>query len=715
MTSRTTKMFRLCAASAMMAAACSEAGDASKVGRTASAASLSEASEPPPSPPPPPANPLRVRVAPVDADLAALLVEPGPDFEPDWLEWPLGSGVVEVNDLGIDADMVGGDGVYTGIGPFDVQQFEVARQEWQARIASLEDPRGMVFDGRNATEVFEAHPDLLDSSESIVELPTFGAVAAVTIFPAVTVTGVGGSKQGASLPPTSRAGKSLVITHPAVVNHPDYAGHWQKSVNGCNRIGDPNAPWSFRGLLEGIANGYVTPDELGSDWIRQNSTARPVNGYTIPAAYNGVWDLVNGSGVHSPSVPWPKLVDDGDASTFNDVLDFEQAPLELIAIVNRIDLAAGGYEEVSTPELRFVFTFINEETCEPANGNVILEYEVPGDCDEIWSWAKAWHDLSELDIESPEYADTLLQLTKPIIDPGANPARPNESNLKVLRTNEQVFRWPHYPTVYPTNAGFTWDMQEWVIDGSSHLFTNGLLAQTPGNDWEIPDWLSPAPHLQEVDSWIQANASNILSLQHQVPQTFASASFRAPFAVYGHVSATHPLPFSSNDFPPSTWSMWRAMSWGSANLTSDVEARQLFSLSTCTGCHFAETFEDGESTGVFQSLHAGASTPGAQTEEPFRHIRPDANLDDPAHLSRFITGTNASCHPGKEFVAPLGALPTCTSPSCCPIGDPVFGYTQRQVHYNEVARRGAFLEDVVVHGCGALKAHAQSPVVASAH
>lgn len=669
----------------------------------------------------------RVLVAPINAKEAALIVEPGPGRHELRMEWPLGDRMVEINDLGVDGDVRARDGVYTGRGDFDRNRLLDARRRWKDRVSRMRDPKVSFFDGRKVRGTLRADPSMLDRSTRVVNLPRFGGrLDAFQIFPALATGGSnngGGTPPGgstdASLTPTTDPYKTLVITDPKIVRNPDFTGVWENQGGKCVLGGNPDGLWGIRGLLRGVANGFMSPDELGSRWLNRQANARTVNGWTIPAIGQGIYDLHNGTSVFGTSpVAWPKLYDDGVASQYTDVLDWKAAPLQLLAIVNRIDLAAGGYEGKAGAELRFVFTFINEETCEPDNGTIIFEYNVPSECDQINEWAKRWYELDNYSINDPQFIHDLAHIVEPIVAAGANPQRPNESNLKVLRTNEQTLTWPHYETNWPTHSGRRWQMEEWAIDGNSHYFANKVLAAHPGQTWELPDWSVAAPNPQPIDHYVVNEDGDILDGTNVVGATYSGHDFAAGFAPYGYVTSSNLyspyLPSGTTIFPTSA-SHWRELGFGSAHLTGNVLARQTFSMNTCTGCHFAETFEDGEGSGTFESLHVGQSTPGGVSERPFQHVAPDNNLSNPAHLSRFITGTNASCTPGQEFVSPLGTMSACSNASCCPIGDPVFGYDTRQVHFNEFARRGAVLEDVALMGCEALRGHKSTPVVNAAH
>lgn len=654
----------------------------------------------------------KVQYAAIEDEKTAILVTLAEGESAEAVTWSFDGKAIELKDDGKDGDNDAGDNVFTGVADAGLSTFQEARESYTNAIADRDSLTATRFDGHRVSAIVEVGPGFVDElTLEEVSLDALGGVfEAQTVFPIVT------TDDGApALPPAAHDPyRTLVITEPELMHNTDFTGSWQMDNGDCAQVGNPNGPAGFRSLIAQIASGHFSADEFVSRWLLDQSVSRTVNGYSISSPGQGIYDLHNGSPLFppTPQVPWPKLWDDGNAGTYNDILDAALTPVQLTAIVNRFDLAAGGYEgRGGEAELRFVFTFIDEETCEATNGNLILEYAVPlEDCGAIENWADLWQQLDQFDPVSADYVDFLAtQIIEPVVASGANPARPNESNLKVLRTNEQSLHWPHYMTIFPTHEERDWFMEEWAIDDTTHLLVNQTLAQTPGWDWVDPDLTAAYPHPQDVDDYINTEEADILAGTHQVGATYNGNDFASPVVRYGKFSLFYG-PYSAS----WTGHNWRAMSWGSANVNS-IEARQQFSLSTCSGCHAGEVFEDSDGTSAFQSSNWESSVPGGQLEEPFRHVIPGNPLLSAASLSRFLTGTNSSCSPGNEFVSPLGTMSACAVDTCCPIGDPVFGYDEGQVHYNEFARRGGILQDVLLNGCSALDTAPTSTVVASAH
>ena len=657
----------------------------------------------------------RIEVAPLtEAEGAAIYTWSTPPRE-DVLRIDLGDGEGEINDRGQGYDRIAGDGVYVGKVPFRSADHARRRADYLASVDK--GARVMGFEG---VEVVDARPfsAALLSPPGQAELAGVkGSKPTVVLFPSVDEDQLAGLS---GLPSAMRVERTLTVTDPRVVRDPIRTGVWEMVGNQCVQNGDPSGPWGIVSLMEGIGGGHLSAHDMVMSWLRSYAVTRTVNGQSIDATPQGILDLIEGNTNFSVPVPWPKLVDDGNPMTFNDVMDLSQMPVQLIAIVNRPDLAVAGYND-PTPraELRFVFTFINEEDCRPAPGTFILEFDTPTpDCATTESWFQQWNDLDTFAPGTVDYNSALEQITTQVTALGAGPGRPNDSMLKVLRVNEQNIVHAHYLNNFPVANGAPWVMQQLSVDPGTHAFVDNTLTLTPAWSYEMVDYNLPAPRYQLINDFIATFTGDIVAGTYDIDLTdpLSGDPFRAAAVLYGRFTAfSFTLPYSPGTGDPAqSGEMTRMTTFGSHTLDAAyIEARKRLSTNTCSGCHYGETFEDTDYPGEFTAQHEGASTPGGVLEQPFQHVRPDNTLSNPAHLSRFLTGTNADCA-GAEFVAPLGPLPACAVPGCCPIGDPVYGYRESQVHFNDHARRGQILQDVVTNGCAVLAGHAAADVIVSA-
>jgi hypothetical protein len=237
---------------------------------------------------------------------------------------------------------------------------------------------------------------------------------------------------------------------------------------------------------------------------------------------------------------WPRRTDGS--------LDMTQPPMRLLAIVNRMDLRDAN----RAGEGRFVFGVLDGgfET----QFTVILEYSLPLEVMTEAEWADAWHALGAFAPSTVAYRSALQSITDAFAGPDVSPAMPNGSAISQVRTNEIHLSSP-------------WELREHRLNAAGRLRIR-TVALTPRNN------LNNTARLRD---FINANTEAILAGTHTVPNIFQGVRFRG-----GRVT-------NDIDF------------WSAAGI-NDPEARHLFSLNTCNGCHGAET-----NTGF---LHVNPRSPG---------------------------------------------------------------------------------------------------------
>lgn len=350
--------------------------------------------------------------------------------------------------------------------------------------------------------------------------------------------------------PIVNSERSLLVRDPKVVGDPTRAG------NPCVAGSNANGPWSFSFLMTEMANQAatgVTPSQFTRKWLDQWLVAQPINGPPVPARPN-----------------MNNVIQQWLAASGGPNLDLKKAPFRLIAIVNRIDLADNpSYGKTAgAGELRFVFGLMNG--CQPTPFAVIFEYGVPPmNCLLLRQYAQKWKNLSALVPGTAAYNAALQAITDPIVKRGAGGAKPNGSTLNQLRTNEIFLAAP-------------WELREFVIEPASHLLKETTTKQTP---------IAAHNNTPATTNFVNANLAAILNGTYVVPLQFPPAT---PF-----LSGNAPI-------PPNFWR-------GNPQIANN-DARSLFSLGTCNGCHFGET------------------------NTPFVHINPSSPIGAPAALSGFLTG-----------------------------------------------------------------------------
>jgi Concanavalin A-like lectin/glucanases superfamily len=230
--------------------------------------------------------------------------------------------------------------------------------------------------------------------------------------------------------------------------------------------------------------------------------------------------------------PWPK--------TSDGALDLTQAPLRLSAIVNRLDVR--NLDQGKAGEGRFVFGVL-DQFGNPQQFTLIVEYALPATTDaDVLTWANAWHGLSSNPFPSEQYNAALQALTTKFTGRNASPGQPNGSALAQLRTNEIAL-------------SFEWELREFHLSPTTGLLQEAGVALTPDLSLD---------QTQPVGDFVNQNQAAILTQIFTVPPTFEGAPFQGG-------SSLNPFTF-----------------WSAPGIV-DNDARQLFSLNTCNGCHGQET------------------------------------------------------------------------------------------------------------------------------
>jgi hypothetical protein len=336
--------------------------------------------------------------------------------------------------------------------------------------------------------------------------------------------------------------KSLLIRDLRVIEDP------ARTYNPCTGEGTPMGVWTFGYLMQEIANEPVTgidPARLTRNWLRQWGVNQDING-----------DIVLRRPEQLLQRPWEEAGNGPFAP-----LDLSIAPFRLLAIVNRIDLkddhVLGG---TGAGEGRFVFGAVDlENNCQPLDFTVIFEYGIRREgCASIQAWAQQWQDLGALELGSEEYNAALEQITEQFVAAGADPEmRPNQSSLNTLRSNENFLGTP-----------FELRSFKLVESGRGRgLFDSVPLDQTPADRHNGTALL--------VD-FINANEASILAKDYTTPLVLPDGT---PFLGGG-----------ANMVASTRWNGPRTGPFVNSN-----EARHIFSLNTCSGCHARET-----GTGFFQ-------------------------------------------------------------------------------------------------------------------
>jgi hypothetical protein len=353
-----------------------------------------------------------------------------------------------------------------------------------------------------------ASGDVTDAGTYTLDFQVFGSTSAQAQASYVVV-----DPPGCHVSP----GRELTIRDVSVVDDPIRTS----MVGPANdaRVG----AWTFGRMMERLSPSAAAAADNTEQMFQTFLTPQTVNSFTIderPAMDPVVLQ------------PWPR--------TQAGKLDLAQAPMRLLAIVNRLDLQ--DLSKGRAGEGRLVYGVLD------SFGNrmeftVILEYALPAkNATEAKAWADAFHALQALPFPSEQYNAALQALTDKFSARNALPGAPNGSALIDIRTNEIAL-------------SFQWQLREFHISPTTGLMVPAPLFLTPDSSFNFGDTLA---------RFINQNESAIVAEKHDVPVSFENAPFQAASV------------FNNFDF------------WDAPGI-SNPEARHKFSLNTCNGCHGAET------------------------------------------------------------------------------------------------------------------------------
>ncbi len=326
------------------------------------------------------------------------------------------------------------------------------------------------------------------------------------------------------------------------------------------RATNPNGKWHIRTLLSNMSPNGGDPSAFVLKWLRTWEMPQTVNGFTIAARPNIDGTVIN---------PW--IAASGQTGKPDDQvqLDWSKAPFRLLAIVCRTDLAKIDPTKVENAgEGRFVFGVLG------SNGNalpftVIFEYRLQADSQgKVRDWAKDWHNLGNLGDFDEGYLEALEKITDAFSGRGIAPSRPNGNSLDQLRTDEIALAGP-------------WELREFTLSSTTGALTPDTVKQSPDIAFNTTPTLA---------KFINDNEAEILAGKHLVPTAFQGQPFLA-----GSALNAQPI-------------------WNAPGINNG-QARHLFALATCNGCHGPD---------------------GNVPEFTQVHVR-EAN--QVAQLSRFLSGT----------------------------------------------------------------------------
>lgn len=493
----------------------------------------------------------------------------------------------------------------------------------------------------------------------------------VIVASAVAVLAVGCGQQSSESAPvafgTSLAALSsrpvdpareLVITDPSVIASPLETTFDPSHPSGMSRAG----AWSFGRLVHNMLPAPDRESGLAASqfvlrWLKTWETAQQPNATVSPAKARASIRLLltnrwkAASGCVSPEDP---ATDDAC------VLDFNQAPFKLMAIVYRPDLRVVSNDGTAIGgEGRFVFEAIgptlgvsagNVVVMDPAvkaqKFTVIFEYSLPVTQNvQTLHWANRWHELGGKPF-GPAYNALLHTITNGFSGPDQDLRRPNGNALDQLRTNEVALAGARFPATGFTAAKQFWELREF------HLTANGLEPHTmnlePARDFDVlrtGNTGLEGTRSAELISYLLANADSVLAGKHKLADGMSANSAlvgSSPYGAWGKLV---------NPNPPTIAATGVAHDLGSVA----IPVRDSFALNTCAGCHRHET----DTRHFMHISFVGAMEPLDKVDDRTRVGVQPGTPDDAVVLSNFLRG---EIEPGggryEDFAALLATTPS---------------------------------------------------------
>jgi hypothetical protein len=323
-------------------------------------------------------------------------------------------------------------------------------------------------------------------------------------------------------------------------------------VNDTTRTGGRGA-WSFARLIEPMVPATPSNVQLERDAAAEMAER-------MFTTWNSAQVLRKSNvGARTAIMPevlntWPRMA--------SGKLDLTQAPLRLLAIVNRNDLR--DLSKGHAGEGRFVFGVLTP-TGAATQFTIILEYKLPAKtAADVRTWARLFHNLGATADGAP-YNTALQVNTDRFTRRGADLTRTTGSALNQLRSNEISLAAP-------------WELRQFELVRD---VAAGISTLKPVPVTQTPELAFN--NTTALRDYILINQTDILAGRHVVPNTFTSGVVHSPFQAGASLN--------------SGFNVWNAP-------TVPSNLRFAFAVNTCSGCH------SSAETGT-PFLHLGVRGPNA--------------------------------------------------------------------------------------------------------
>lgn len=352
---------------------------------------------------------------------------------------------------------------------------------------------------------------------------------------------------------------SIFITDLKVVE--DSTRTW----NSCTQRGNLNGAWTFKTLFQQIASH--SPDKIATDQELSDFVKKWLKSFTVTKVVNG--DTVQGRPDLNTLILNPWLQKSKNAGNPTGFLDMRFAPFKLTSILNRFDLRTR-FRQIPSGEGRFTFCAISSDCGASIPFTFVVEYGIPGDgsCEQLSSWALQWYNLKNYELGSEAYNQALQNITDQFTKCGLAPNKANQNCLNTVRTNDRAF------SPFPVVSEF----REFRLNKNNHQLLQSVVAQLPADKYNVQ---VDNPDVQLLADYINARLDSIVTDNYWIPDTFNGQPF---LAGAGHITG-RPLG-NARDSVVFHWDA--SKNQRSPAYIQNLQARQVFSLNTCTGCHSGE-------------------------------------------------------------------------------------------------------------------------------
>ena len=313
--------------------------------------------------------------------------------------------------------------------------------------------------------------------------------------------------------------KEMVIIDTAVVNHLEAkTGHL-----------------SFGHLINNMTTPSVSKEDLVLSFLQSWEKEQKINTFPVTPRSDVKNLLIK---------PWMTADGQADVPIEEWIVNLDNAPFKLLAVVNRMDLIQIEEDSIkNSGEGRFVFCAIGPNK-RLLPFTIIFEYQLPIlDTAQIYPLASKWHALGERETFDSSYIAQLIEITEAFVGKNVMPNKPNGNALNQIRTNEVAMSFP-------------WELREFNIDARQGIFKEVTRKMTPD---------------------ISLNGSPLLSKfvqEHKI--AIDSGNFTIPLTYDGQ-------PFLGGSCPTNTSSF----QWNIPGVNRETVKK--FSIKTCNGCHAGDT------------------------------------------------------------------------------------------------------------------------------